>query len=272
MLRSDKNFSLDTAGVLLTNSRPMSSFSNPYAPPAAEILHLPQNPLQLWAILSKAWKIFTVRFWVVAAVVMIIWIPCELWSSHMDNFVFAEDDFRKSFKFEQFLDNFFGIISTAGVIFIALQFSSGFSVGFGQALGAGLSSWPRMWWTRFLTNLVLILSFILLLAPFIYLYPRLCLVESVVVNEQISGVAAMKRSFELTRGRYWLFFRLMFVLSVLLGIPSFLLVMLPEFIPTIDHWLVDAAIYVICDIIAAYGTIALYCGYSALSVAHDSTP
>ncbi len=249
----------------------MSDSINPYAPPVSEIQSLPQNPLQLWAILSKAWQTFTARFWVVAVVVMIIWMPCELLSSHMDNFVFAEDDFRKSFKFEQFLDNFFGIISTAGVIFIALQFSSGFSVGFGRALGVGLRSWPRMWWTRFLTNFVLILSFILLLVPFIYLYPRLSLVESVVVNEQISGVAAMKRSYELTRGRYWLFFRLTLVLSLLLGVPSIILVILPEFISMIDHWLVDAALYVACDVIAAYGVIALYCSYEASTLKQNTT-
>lgn len=250
----------------------MSSFSNPYAPPAAEIRHLPQNPLQLWVILSKAWEIFMARFWVVAPVVMIIWIPCEILSSHMDNFVFAEDNIRGPFKLEQFLDNFFGIISTAGVIFISLHFGSGASPGIGQALAAGFSAWPRMWWTRFLTNSTLILSLMLLLLPFIYLYPRLCLVESVVVNEQISGVAAMKRSYALTRGRYWIFFRLTLVLSLLLGIPSVILAMLPDFIPPIDHWLVDAAIYVACDVIAAYGTIALFCGYSALSANHDSTP
>ena len=265
-------FGIDIAPSVIAVCSFMSDPINPYMPPVSEIQRLPQNPLQLWAILSQAWKIFTERLWVVAAAVMIIWIPCELLSSYMDNFVFAEDDFRKSFKFEQFLDNFFGIISTAGVIFIALHFRSGFSVGFGQALGTGLSSWPRMWWTRFLTNVVLILSFILLLVPFIYLYPRLCLVESVVVNEQISGVAAMKRSFELTRGRYWLFCRLALALSLLLGIPSIILVILPEFIPMIDHWLVDAAIYVVCDVMAAYGTISLYCAYEASTLKQDATP
>jgi hypothetical protein len=73
------------------------------------------------AILKQAWQTYRQHFPVILMVVVAVWTPLELLSSYMDAFVFGEDDFRKSWKFAQFLDNFFGIIATAGVIFIDHQ-------------------------------------------------------------------------------------------------------------------------------------------------------
>src|SRR5439155_4315972 len=132
----------------------------------------------------------------------------ELLSSYMDYFVFGQDDFRKSFKFAQFLENFFGIIATAGVISIGYSSLSGGLPAFGSALSSGVGAWGRMWWTRFLSALALIVGLLLLVIPGIYLLVRLALVEPIVVCERVSGSTAMRRSFDLTRGRFWQVFRL----------------------------------------------------------------
>ena len=67
------------------------------------------------AILQQSWKTYRQHFPLIVAVVVAVWTPLELLSSYMDAFVFGEDDFRKSWKFAQFLDNFFGIIATASI-------------------------------------------------------------------------------------------------------------------------------------------------------------
>ncbi len=243
----------------------MSDFTNPYAPPAAEIVVQPGDPLRIGAIMSRAWRIFRERFVQIAVTIMLIWVPCELLSCYMDAFVFGEDDFRKSFKFAQLLENFFGIIATAGVIHLALHHSSGAPVSIGQAFVAGLKAWPRMWWTRFLTGLLLVLSFLLLVVPFFYLYPRLVLVDSVAVCERLSGSAAMSRCQRLTQGRYWQVTGLLLILMLIVGVPIILLVVLSvlEIIP--DFWVVDAAFGVVFDITAAYGTVCFFCMYQAFS-------
>lgn len=243
----------------------MSEDLNPYSPPAALIGSLARDPLKTGAIMSKAWLIFCERFVVIAFTVMLIWVPCELLSSYMDSFVFGEDDFRRSFKFSQFLDNFFGIIATAGVIQIALHYSAGAPVSMGQAFVSGLRAWPKMWWTGFLTTLVLALSALLLVVPFFYLFPRLALVNSVVVSEGLSGGAAMSRSQELVRGRFWQVAGILLLLIALLGIPLVLLIGLSAFELMPDHWIADAAQGVIFDILSAYGTVCLFCTYEAFS-------
>lgn len=247
----------------------MSDFFNPYAPPAAEIVVQPGDPLRTGVIMSRAWRIFHERFMQIAVTVMLIWVPCELLSCYMDAFVFGEDDLRKSFKFAQLLENFFGIIATAGVIHVALHHGSGTPVSIGQAFIAGLKAWPRMWWTRFLTGLLLILSFLLLVVPFFYLYPRLVLVDSVVICERLSGNAAMSRCQQLTQGRYWQVAGLLLILMLIVGVPIVLIAVLSvlEIIP--DFWIVDAAFSVVIDITAAYGTVCFFCMYEAFSQKHE---
>ena len=171
-------------------------------------------------ILAQAWRIFRERFLVIASVVAVIWSPCELLSSYFDAFVFAEDDFRKSFKFYQLLENFIGIIATIGVTFVALSAESGVDVGFGGAMGMGLRAWGRYFWTRLLFGLVILFSFLLLVLPGIYAYTRLCLVGTVVVAEGLSGTQALQRSFELTRGRFWQTFRLGVILILIMFVPA----------------------------------------------------
>lgn len=217
------------------------------------------------SILSAAWRVYCERFVIITAVVVVVWLPCELLSSYLDAFVFDPEDFRKSFKFARFLDNFIGIIATAGVTFIAMTARAGQTATFGSAMGAGFRAWGRMWWTRFLSGILLVFAFLLLIIPAVYLLTRLCFVESIVVVERISGSRAMRRSFELTKDRFWQTFRFGLTVGLLTIIPVAVIAVPTVFIPALDHWLIDAAAQLVCDVIAAFATVAFLCGYEAFS-------
>src|ERR1051325_1433046 len=206
--------------------------------------------VRMTAILKQGWQLYCQHFGIVAAVILTVWLPLELLSSYMDYFVFGTDDFRKSFRFARFLENFFGIIATAGVISIGYSSLRGEQPGFGSALGSGFNAWGRMWWTRLLTALVLLAGFIVLIIPGVYLSVRLALVEPIAGCERISGVTAMRRSFELTRGRFWLIFRLGLVLLGLFILIIAVVVLPTVLIPALDHWLVDATTQLIGDVLA----------------------
>jgi hypothetical protein len=200
-------------------------------------------------ILQQSWQIYRQHFLVILAVVVAVWTPLELLSSYMDAFVFGEDDFRRSWKFAQFLDNFFGIIATAGVVFIGYEALTGQRATFGAAVSTGFTSWGRMWWTRFLSGLALLLGFLLLVVP-------------VAVQERISGSAAMRRSFALTDGRFWVVFRLGLALLAIVIAALVVFVLPTVFIPALDHWVIDAASQLACDVVMAFTTISLVTAYS----------
>jgi len=223
------------------------------------------NPAGMWTILGSAWDIFLARFVEIAGIVLLVWTPCELLDSYMDFFVFDSDDFKASFHFSRLLYDAVGGIATAGLVQVALGHCSGSRVTVGQALIAGARAWPRLAWTVFLTDAYLAFSFLLLVVPFVYLLPRLLLVESVVICENLSGVAAMERCQTLARGRYWKFFGFTLLTIGIVGGWAFLTWTLAEYFSLPEHWLLNAAMNLMTDFIAAYETVLVFCLYRALS-------
>jgi hypothetical protein len=188
----------------------------------------------------------------------------------MDYFVFDPDDFRKSFQLSRLLENFVGIIATAGVISVGYNSLRGEPVSAGEALSDGVSAWGRMWLTRFVTGVSLVVGFICLIIPGIYLLVRLAIVEPIAVCEHIYGPAAMRRSFELTKGRFWTVF-LLGVVVVCVTIATLACIILPfVLIPSLDHWLIDAGTSLIADLIGAFTTLVVFCVYARFSEAQSA--
>lgn len=222
------------------------------------------------SILKQAWNIYRTNFFVIAGVVLVIWVPLELFTSYMSDFVFDPEDIRKSFKLTQFLDNFIGIIATAGVIAIGYTACRGERLSFRDAMGRGFQSWGRMWWSRLLSGLAILLGCILLIIPGVYLLIRLTLVEPIAVCEHISGSAAMRRSFELTKGHFWQLVLLGLVFGALFVVLIVCVVIPPLLIPALDNWLVDAATSLFGDLVGAFGTLCVLCAYTAFSAHKNS--
>ncbi len=213
-------------------------------------------------IFLQSWQIYRRHFFVIAAVVAVIWLPLELLSSYMDAYVFGENKFFASVRFALFLENFGGIIATAGVIVVGYEVLAGDRPGFRSALGMGFASWGRMWWTRFLYGIALILGCLLLVVPGVWLLVRLSFVEPVAVLERLSGTDAMRRSFALTKGRFWLMVRLGLATFAVSALPGFALVAAVGFIPGLDNWVVDAAAQLVGDIVLAFGTVVFLTAYA----------
>ena len=220
--------------------------------------------------LSDAWHLYRERFWVIALVVVTIWIPCNLIDSYFTYFIIDPDNIRASIKLTQFLENFFGIIATAGVTYIVLgQTDEGRKVGYGEALGIGFKAWGRMWITRFLFSIAVIFGLVLLVIPGVYLGVRFSFAESAVVAEGICGPAALRRSFELTRGRFWSIFWLLVLTVLILLVPFVLLLLLFVLIPALDHWVIDALLTLPFDVAAAFAAVVLTAGYRTLRTENE---
>lgn len=221
------------------------------------------------SILSDAWRIYRARFGVIALIVTLIWLPCNLVDSYFTYFVFDPEDIRGPFKLTQFLENFFGIIAAAGVTYVVLGQTVNRPVGFSNALGVGFSSWGRMWITRFLFSIAVLLGLLLLVIPGLYLGTRFAFAESIVVAEGVSGTTALQRSFDLTRDRFWPVFWLIVLTLLIIAIPAVLFSLPVALVPALDHWLINAAFMLPADIAIAFTTVVFTCGYRTLS---EETP
>ena len=79
----------------------------------------------------------------------------------------------------------------------------------------------------------------------------------------------MRRSFELTQGRFWLMVRLGLALLALFLLPIALIIAM-AFVPVLDHWLIDAATQIVGDVLTAFATITVAVAYSQFK--NEQTP
>jgi hypothetical protein len=191
----------------------------------------------------------------------VVWLPCELLSSYCDAFVFKGD--HASFHFTRLLDHFVGIIATAAVICTAMAAHAGKRITFDYALAGGLASWWRMWWTRLLCGLLVLVGLLILIIPGLYIAARLFLIESVIVAEGLSGTEAIARSFQLTKNRIWATLLLICAISLVVSIPTSVFALPTTLAPPLNHWLIQATASFACDLIGAFTSVAFYCAYEA---------
>jgi len=213
------------------------------------------------ATLSQAWRIYRERLGVIAAVVIAIWLPCNLFTSYMDAYFFDPEKIMPSMKMHQFIENFIGIIATGAITFIAFSALSDKQATFGQAMERGSESWSRLWVTRFCLGFVVLLSLLLFIIPGIYVYTRLCFCECVAVLEKKSGSDALKRSWAITKNRFWPLFALGSVTLLIILAPFGMIQAAEYFIPELEYWIIQAVLFLISDLVAVYGTFVFICAY-----------
>jgi hypothetical protein len=222
-------------------------------------------------LLHQSCQIYGQQFRVILAVVMIVWTPLELLRSYIDALEFKEEPLR-SLKFALFLINFVGIVATAGVICITHEALRGRPITAVDALGIGCCSWGRLLWTSVLAGVALMGGLILLVAPAMYLLVRCALLGPVAVIERVAGTTALHRSFALTRFHFWLLSRLVLLLLGGSVLVVGCLVLGQHFIPGLDHWLADAILNLISDVVCAFGAVLMTVTYDQLSREPVATP
>src|SRR5262249_7078319 len=123
--------------------------------------------------------------------------------------------------------------------------------------------WPRMIGTRIVVSLITLLALVLFIVPAIYVGVRSLLAEPVAVIERLNGMTSMKRSFELTHGSFWRYFVLgtvsigfLLVVSVSAGLPT-------AIFPEIDHWLLNAGLSLLVDLVAGWVELVFVAAYWA---------
>ena len=155
------------------------------------------------AILWEAWNLYRKHFVALATIMLVVWVPCEIFSNWMEFKVFGPDDFQHAWQLERFLNAFVGIIALSGIYYYLNEASCQGTASVGQAFGAGFSYWGQMFATRLLVGIGLFFGFLLLILPGVYLMVRWTFCELLVITEGAAAMDAVRRSMELTKGKFW---------------------------------------------------------------------
>ena len=208
-------------------------------------------------LLSTAFGLYKRHFILIAVLTLAVWLPCEMIQSYLEYEVIDPDNMRASFKLTRFFEGFFGIIATASILCSLERAAAGETPAFGSSLREGLSFWVKLWWANFVLGITLLLGLLLLVIPALFVLVQCSLLGAIVVREGVTGTAAIKRCFAITRGYFWRLFGWFTVaglLALLAGCPLFFLTS----IPVLDHWLPDAVCTALFDVVFAYLTVFIW--------------
>ncbi|MFH1499185.1 MAG: hypothetical protein ABII82_15325 [Verrucomicrobiota bacterium] len=215
--------------------------------------------------LASAWSLYRQNFGLIAAIVLIVWLPIEVVYAYCEYEVFDPENLKGPFRLGQLLENVVGIIGIAALTRLTLTAGSGQKATLAESMGAALQSWGRLFWTRLLSGLVIVFTLLLLIVPGIYFATRFCFAECAVVGEGVSGTRALQRSHELTRGRFWPVLGFNALLLTGAGIVMCIVILPVVFVPALDNWPVSAGFMLVADLLMAFLTVA-YTHYYALLI------
>jgi Membrane domain of glycerophosphoryl diester phosphodiesterase/Uncharacterised protein family (UPF0259) len=176
-------------------------------------------------MLQEAWNLYRRNFGAVLALAMPVWTACafyEMWKRYVP---LREGTLANTLRQEVPVTLLVSILATSAVYYYLGEEAAGPPADLKAAAKAGLEFWSRMFITRFLTGLAVLVGFLLLIVPGIYLAVRLAVVEPLILTEEVAGVDAMRRSWELTNGKFWRVFGWMVVGALppfILAVPIFL--------------------------------------------------
>ena len=221
----------------------MSSI-NPYSSPEGDqqISEPHRVPATLSEIVATGTSLFVNHLGTWVAMVLAVWLPIELGSSYMRYFVVTVEEVDRFDRMNMVLENLIGIVVLGGVIQIGSDAWHRQPISWLKGLAAGLAAWPRLLVTRIVIGIAVVLGLLLLVLPGLYLAVRTALAEVSSVLEQNAGTKAMRRSIDLTSGKFFRYVLLIFTTYPPLFIFAALLDWPRVLFPHLDHWLVAAAL------------------------------
>jgi hypothetical protein len=238
---------------------------NPYAAPQAAVervaADVASQPLTLVGALQAGTSLFFRRFPAVAAITLTIWAPLNAIVTYLEYFVLDSEDVMGAVRLNIFAEALIGIIAAGGIISVAEAELRGLHRGPLAALVDGLAGWPRLFSSRFVGGLFILIAVIFFVLPAIYLGVRYSLSDCAALIERRAGLSAINRSMELTRGRFLIFFGLCVVTVVPVVITGSVILMPLQFFPEYDHWLLAAALSCLVDLLDAWMTLIFVAAY-----------
>lgn len=217
----------------------------------------------------KAWNGYLDKFWLILAIVAIGYFPFDIFQAYAGLHIFDPDDLRAPFKLMKFIDQFFLIIPDAAFIYVAYGYFNNKTISFSDSIKKGFSYYFKMWLTRFLIYLSFF-TFFLLVFPGIYLLTRWLFSEIVVIREGLCGTSALKKSWEITKGKFWQILGVFF--AGILPFLAFLLITIISyaFLP-FEHWGIDACFSMALSIVIPFFYFYLMAFYEFLDLSDVET-
>jgi hypothetical protein len=247
------------------------SQDNPYSAPDLDPIAEAHVPLTINGTLRVALGIYSEHFWAIAAVVLVLWLPVELFTSFLAYEVLPEEYFALGLLSNSIAEILVGTLASGTVSFLAFGSLRSEPITFAQAAWKTLVFWPLLILNHAIFELVITAGCLALVIPGLYAVIRMSLVEPVTLFEKRVGFGAIGRSYELT-SKHFGFVVSMVGLCMVAGVAFYLSVNVPTwYFPELDSWYYDGFTSVGYDFLSAGFTICFVVMWSDLRHNFDAT-
>ena len=253
--------------------------------------------LSLASIVTQSAKIWWANIVSIAVVTIVIWMPLNLILEYIayqqtgveETMTDVFKGIQSAVRLDRIAEFWIGVIATGGIIWVANQFWEGQpKARIGAIFRSGFENWGRMFITRFLFGLLMVVIIIpgvilisigepvaiglggiyLIVAVFIFLV-RLAFAEMAAICDEAGGSSALARSRAVTKGHFWRIvgyqlavFGVIFALAALIG--------LSNLIPIFDNFVVSAITSTFINLLGSFGTVEMLVFFRHLDANQES--
>jgi hypothetical protein len=206
---------------------------------------------RLRELLSSAFSFCRRHGRAVLIIVLLVYVPIDLVLAALP---FDDERFFHSlgrqFRVQRLLEMFLGVFCTMAIAHLVLADREGRSLSVQDSLWLAASRWKASVGTQILVNLFFGAGVLALVIPVLFVWVATLFTLPLVALREVSGMAAIKASWALVRGRAWAVFRVLLLLTGI-EIAAAIVVVIPFlFLP--DHYLLEVVSSLIFDVIGAY--------------------
>lgn len=219
----------------------------------------------LGRMISDAWKYYWREFPNLAVILLLIWLPIELFTSYLSFHVYGEAGGAKVERAYRMLGFFFGVVSDGAIVSTVFASMLGKRSTPDETIHLSLSNWGQLLAGRFIAGLVILGGLILLIVPGLYCFVKLSFLDQVIINEKRSPKENLRRSFELTRGKlpHLIAIHIIYVAIGAFGYisASFAVIALSND----ETWITEAFLSLVYDFAEAFGIVCMTIAYADLA-------
>jgi hypothetical protein len=190
---------------------------------------MPKPVATLSSIFRFSQRIFSVNLLSIVLLTLVVNIPINAvleFSPLPENA--GLDEWSRYFRIQQALQFWIGTVGIMGVVHLTVSTFRGVRLSLGEIFGRVFEDYGRALWTQFLYNLAFVIGLLLVVIPGLIIGVFWCFSLQAIVVHNVSGLQALKHSYQVVKGRWWKFFGrlvtlylLYFVGIMFLSVPSY---------------------------------------------------
>jgi len=214
-------------------------------------------------LVRRALKLLGRHLGPLAFLVLMIWLPGNLLVEYLAYEVYDPDDIVESMRASMGIELIFGSFYTSATLAYLFAAERTEEPSISRALRSALAIWPRVFWARFASGILVLAGLIVFVLPGLVLAVRLVAIDAVVVREYHGPWDAIKRSWEVTRGRGWRLCGGLAMVFLLWGLAAIFMGLTQSVVPGLDTWLSSALLSCPPDVVSQLFTIVVFLHYCA---------